>query len=231
MYGKRETSKPTVFFMAGGKAARCGGTIKQLLPLHEEPLIDRLVRQVREITPDSTRYIVTWREELVRSDCTTIPIPHTSCIGESILHTREYWGDYNIFLVTDAYLPDESMKTIISGKEEFMIYGNMDTYKHESERFAIAVSSSRFPDFLHGLSESIRLCANVGGIRQIATVINHPWYALLLWSPLPFPLYHIRDFVHTYIMKEWGWYNKKWFTQIEGIDIDSMDEYERLKTT
>jgi len=95
-----------------GLATRWDGKIKQLLDLNGEPLISRMVRQLRE--RGYTPYILTHLPEVneLHRDCTTLYTDRPKTLCNTMLRASQFWDDNNLQLHGDVYWTDDSMDLI-----------------------------------------------------------------------------------------------------------------------
>ena len=115
----------TTFILCAGRQSRWGPTtIKQLLPVEGEVLINRTVRQVKEVDPKGVVWVVSHREELANIGHEILVPPARRCTCETILSVSSYWGDYNVVLLGDVYYPDEAIRDIFTVRNTLTFYGD-----------------------------------------------------------------------------------------------------------
>lgn len=214
------TNCPKVFITAAGSSRRFGGTVlKQLLPVNHEPIIRRTIRQVRETSPDSEVYILTWHPQLFFHDVQTI---HTHTrppeLADTILLSERYWGSRNVVLMGDVVFSDDAIRRVFEGAGAggVKVYARVGTVvKSNSERFALTFDSDHAA-FVRSLlarasSEfSIEGREGSSGMRKICSAAKpgflFPFCTDKVYGFVLFPLFRpFRDFLFFHVINECAW--------------------------
>lgn len=142
--------------LAAGNALRFNNTLKQLLPIGDELIIDRIIRQIdiRTIREDIDIFplLITHNQEIVDAAniqmCQKPKANRWTC--ETLLSTVEWWNKRVIVLLGDVIYSKAVMDRIINCQDEIRVFG------HEYEIFAISFTSLVKAEVILALSEAIR---------------------------------------------------------------------------
>ena len=151
-----------VLILAAGKALRFNSTLKQLLPIGNELIVNRIIRQVeaRNIFP----LLITHSQEI--ADAANIQICQKPKANrwtcETLLSTIEWWNKRVIILLGDVIYSKAVMDRIINCQDEIRVFG------HEYEIFAISFTSLVKVEVILALSEAIRhaMAGGPGTLRK-----------------------------------------------------------------
>jgi len=207
----------SVFILAAGSARRFNGTVKQLLPVNGEPIIRRMIRQVREHKPDAAIYIVTWHPELMFPDVNIInTILQPEQLAHSMLWSEPYWGPRNIFLLGDVIFGDRAIQMVLDYTGPLAVFGREKCpVKDHSERFSLSFAyreKESLKDLCHKTASLFRNTAwqNSGGLRNLC-LATQPYIKMILTNCVPFrsilyPLVRpVRDFILWHILGGERW--------------------------
>jgi hypothetical protein len=117
-----------VLILAAGEARRFKGIDKQLLPVGDETIINRIVRQVKD--RGSTSNIVTTNDEIIRSTRDTnvsyIRPMSSETVCDTLRSAESSWSVINrtIVLLGDVVYSKQLMNTIFGLKGELRVVGN-----------------------------------------------------------------------------------------------------------
>jgi hypothetical protein len=155
-----------IFIMAQGEGSRWDWTrppaelkpseYKQLIPIGDEVLIQRTVRQL-----EGNKIVLVANQDFFKY-CNVI-FTLNSPVGtliEGIAKTKPLWDkDRNIFILGDVVFSNAAIKTILNDQNPFTIFarfaGNIYTKKAAKEIFAVSVRGERldwFKQLLNSLS-------------------------------------------------------------------------------
>ena len=236
---------PQVFILAAGNSKRCGGQLKQLFLINGEPIIRRMIRQVREFNPDIKIHVITWHDELKFDDTIIIDTkikPMQS--SDSVLFSVPYWGDRNVVLVGDGVFTDETLRDILSYNGDFAMFGRLScSVKPGSERVAFAFGKTESQKVIDLLKRTNQIFKNssredFGGLQALCWATHEDW-ELLLTLPLTYtdkkmPLYiriirPVRDYLAYRVFFNLWKPRKiiKFIPVVDSIttDIDTVEEY------
>jgi hypothetical protein len=234
---------PTVFLLCAGSSRRVG-TTKQLLPVGGEPMIRRTIRLVREINPEIKIYMITWHPELMFDDVTVIDTrTRPPQLTDTILFSKPYWQDRNIFLTGDTVYDKGTMAKILSDGEDITIFcRDSCPMKPSSERFTFSFSKDDSEKVTRLLQKCSRIylgtthegCCGLGKICYS----TKPEFLIGLVSPVLYIdgthnyLHLIRPFRDFFIFhiyrdfwKPWNTITLKPVTDNITTDIDTPEEY------
>ena len=230
----------SVFILAAGSARRFNGTVKQLLPVNGEPIIRRMIRQVREHKPDAAIYIVTWHPELMFPDVNIInTILQPEQLAHSMLWSEPYWGPRNIFLLGDVIFGDRAIQMVLDYTGPLAVFGRDECPIKGNERMALSFPIWGKGAFLQLLHKSIPLFRNTalensGGICKVCLATKPYWKMILtncvqfrsIFYPLVRPF---RDFFVWHVLGGPLWYPETFRTILIDdditTDIDTPEEY------
>ena len=236
-----------VFILAAGASRRCGGQIKQLFLINGEPIIRRIIRQIREVDPNIKIHIITWHNSLKYPDVGIIDtIKKPDELADSILFSVPYWGERNIILVGVAVFSDKVIKNILLYNGKFAIFGTVCCpTKNGSERFAISFLKEESQTVINLLKKSARIFKNsawegVAGLQKLCYATHDerliPFICPYFYHRNEMPL-HIRivrpfrDFLEYHIMYLWIPRRIMKYINIKDpitTDIDSIEEYNKF---
>jgi hypothetical protein len=234
--------KPTVFLLCAGFSKRVGST-KQLLPVGGEPIIRRTIRLIREIDPSISIYMLTWKPELMFDDVIVIDTGgRPPQLSDTILFSRPYWKERNIFLTGDTIYGERTMKKILADMKGITVfYRDSCPTKPSSERFTFSFSIEDSERVIQLLQKSSRIytgtthetCCGLGKICYA----TKPEYLMWLISPIVYidgTHQHIRlvrpfrDFFIYSIHQFWKPWDTIRLVPVDDAittDIDTMEEY------
>lgn len=236
---------PTVFITAAGNSRRFGnGTLKQLLLINGEPLIRRMVRQIREIVPDAQIHILTWHDALRFPDVTIIDThKRPPELADTILLSEPYWSTYNVVLMGDVIYDKNTLAEILEYSENLNIWARYAdiNFKDHSERFSLT-----FPyDYRHQVRALLLRASGMygqpdidgsAGMRKICYATKPEWVVNLTTtrrfdSPFYSLIRPFRDFFCCHFID----YRSDWLpdppvtlryvNDYLTTDIDNWDEY------
>ena len=147
------------FILSAGKQQRFGnGRLKQLQVFSGETLMDRQLRQMREsgINPK----VVAWHEDLLSRHSNTLNTNGaTASIQHTLLLTREFWGERNLFLLGDVYFHDPIVDSLtketrpirfwMSGSEIYALSFNKESENKIVEAADYCIAKSCDPRMWH----------------------------------------------------------------------------------
>lgn len=151
----------TVLILCAGISHRWGGTLKQLLPMAGESIIERQIRQVRARSEGDIR-VVTHQPQIaqVANDLGVyIFSPEArNCICETFLSTRQLWGDRTLVLLGDVIFSWYAMDVLMGNHAEIVVFGN------EWEIYALKFSRNLHARIEQTLRDEIKIgCDGVVG--------------------------------------------------------------------
>ncbi len=224
---------PTVFITAAGKAERFNGDVKQLLPINGEPIIRRTIRLIREYNPDIPIYVIAWDDRLKFDDVLVIDtVKTTHSVIESILFSRQYWDQQNVFLMGDVIFHPHTLQNILSYGKTGMFGRREHVVKPGSERFAVTINQADF-EYMENLCAT---CHDVidrgdghGGLFCLSVAAKDPRLRPIL--PVNMKRFKFirpaRDWIYYHLLFRVLW--KPWFfVEVDDpytTDIDTPDEY------
>jgi hypothetical protein len=160
-----------VLIISGGSGERWGnylGLPKQLVPINGEVLIERTIRQLRELGVKDISIIK--ESDCKLFDCLDVPkldITRRNDLHgdiDKLLSSRDYWNKEGktILLLGDVYFTDEALKTIITHEgRDWYQYGrlgpNSITGKKWNENFAFSMYPEHHEQLYEAGVESFRL--------------------------------------------------------------------------
>lgn len=224
---------PTVFITAAGTAERFNRDVKQLLTINGEPIIRRTIRLIREYNKDIPIYVITWDDRLKFDDVLIIDtVKTTPSVVESILFSRQYWDQQNIFLLGDVIFHPHTLHQILAYNKTGMFGRRSHVIKPGSERFALTINHYDFEymEDLCAICHDIMPCGDGhGGLFCLFVVAHDP----RLYPILPVKLEKFkvirpaRDWIYYHLLFRLLW--KPWFfVEVNDpytTDIDTPEEY------
>ncbi len=224
----------SVFITAAGTADRFNGEVKQLLSIMGEPIIGRTIRLVKQISPESKIYIITWREVLKYFGVSVLHTHKpTPTVIDTILFSRPYWTYQNIFLLGDVVYHPQTLKNILQS-DKTRIWGRKtgDLIKSNNERYALTINSKDVQYIINKCKlskESIPYTSEHGGLLNLLMVMQK--FPIRLLFPIKLKklafLRPVRDFGYYHIYKQFLPHGPHFEVIDEPYttDIDTFDEY------
>lgn len=117
----------TIFVMCAGDARRFDGTLKQLLPIGNDTILGRTLRQ----TQDHPAFVVTHQEAirdyaLSQRDDATVLVPFKrDTLCHSMMSTQYRWTERNVFLLGDAIYSNEVAQRIMNNRDRIAFFGDL----------------------------------------------------------------------------------------------------------
>lgn len=112
----------TVLILAAGKQQRWGSEypIKQLLPIGNTTIIERIARQVMSYDP----VVVTCNPELLHLFPASYCPKNHRWTCETLLNTKEIWSSQNYILLGDTVYSSQLLKKLFDCADRFRVFGN-----------------------------------------------------------------------------------------------------------
>ena len=202
-----------MIILCAGEQTRWGdnGNPKQLVDVGGEPLLARIVRQVRRAGHEPV--IVTHDERLTLSDRTYAPDKRRWTV-ETLLSTRFLWDDRTVVLLGDVIYTRDALDKILASRELFQVFGRKELrYRlvgRYYEIFALSFDQSQ----ADRVEDTLRRAVYLKEDGQISWGKLRVLYEM--WCGLP-----LGQFAHEDIV----------FYPIEDQteDIDAPEDYEQFK--
>lgn len=116
-----------IFILAAGEQTRWGDfwSPKHLVDIGGEPLIERLVRQVREYS-EVEPIIVTHDERFVMEGYNRLIPEDRSTLCATIMSTSSYWRGRTTLLLGDVVFSPEALHTILNCRDPIRVFGRKE---------------------------------------------------------------------------------------------------------
>ena len=145
-----------VLILCAGEASRFGGEVKQLLTVGSNTILGRTLKQTAHMNP----IVVTHLEEIRRASLRWFHPKERQYTVDTLLSTRELWGQVTIVLLGDVLYTDETMTTILSCKKATVFGDKWEVYAvvftdHDQMAEACGEARSLWPGKLGNLYNAL----------------------------------------------------------------------------
>lgn len=117
----------TAIILAAGSSIRYRGVAKQLLPVGDETILERMIRQCRQHR--YTPVVFTANNWIIKAldgyNCDHWLPPKSDTVCDTIYHMSGFWGPRTAILLGDVIYSQDAMARIMGCKADFMTFGNM----------------------------------------------------------------------------------------------------------
>ncbi|MBI4732012.1 MAG: hypothetical protein HY781_07790 [Chloroflexi bacterium] len=142
-------NKPITIILCAGTGATWHDYLnipKQLIPINNEPLLQRTVRLALKHSAEVV--IVSWDDRMRLDSATFHKVPKTSCLAETFLLSRPLWQEQNVCLLGDVFFSQASIRKIFRRQSQVKVFGrywrNIYTGCKYGELFGIHFGAQEF---------------------------------------------------------------------------------------
>ncbi len=125
--GRNSNHIDTALILCAGISHRWDGTLKQLLPVAGERILERQIRQIRARFDADIR-VVTHQPQIERVardlDVDTFLPSARNCTCQTFLSTRGLWGDSTLIEIGDVIFSHNAMNILRGNHAEIAVFGN-----------------------------------------------------------------------------------------------------------
>jgi hypothetical protein len=115
----------SIFILCAGSGERWNqylGVPKQMIPFGNETLIERTLRLLSK--QDQRRVVCVVRDsEMTLTRYNTLSLSRSDSLAETILATRPYWSDRNMFFLGDVFFSERAVERILSCERRLAFFG------------------------------------------------------------------------------------------------------------
>jgi len=162
---EKNFSDYSILILCAGTATRWKGNVfKQLVNIEGNPLLNRTIDQLKKENINNI-YIVSWNENLKNDKCFFFTPKKYRYTLESLLYSKEIWGDYTIILLGDVYFSNNIIKKAISNNKNILFYGRINEEilkKHNRGEIFLLTFSKEMHSILENILKELIIEAEKG---------------------------------------------------------------------